>query len=637
MIKVREVKLDFSRCVSRRELHRELAQRFSFPEYYGNNLDALWDCLTGLSGEEVSVTLLASPDKALSELWEYYEKVLDTLKEAAGQVSCLSFREEKKMDFTFDPLKYRYASHRKVVYGRRGMVCTSQPLAAQAGLDMIKQGGNAIDAAIATAACMTVLEPTSNGLGSDAFALVWIADEKKLYGLNGSGPAPMLADLETVKKRGNGKMPQRGWTPVVVPGAPSAWATLSKRFGRLPLSQVLKPAVDYAENGFPVAPITAYYWVEGAELFEREREKAPEPFASWFDTFAPGGRVPKAGELFKSQGHADSLREIGETYAESYYRGALAEKIDAFSRATGGLLRKEDLASYHAEWVEPITVNYKGYNVWEIPPNGHGIVALMALNILKNDTFIERDATDTFHRQIEAMKMAFADGLRYIADPRHMSVTTEQLLSDAFAAKRRAMIGETALEPAPCDPSCGGTVYLCTADGDGNMVSFIQSNYQGFGSGVVVPGTGISLNNRGNNFSLDERLENCIAPGKKPYHTIIPGFLTKDGEAVGPFGVMGAFMQPQGHLQVVMNTVDFGMNPQEALDAPRWQWTAGKEIHVERAFPYAITEELARKGHKMVVDVSDGTFGRGQIIWRNSDGILVGATEPRADGMVAAW
>lgn len=541
------------------------------------------------------------------------------------------------MDFTFDALKYQYPSRRRVVYGRRGMVCTSQPLAAQAGLDILKQGGNAVDAAIVTAACMTVLEPTSNGIGSDAFALVWMNDEKRLYGLNGSGPAPMLAQLDTIRRMGDGQMPKRGWAPVVVPGAPAAWAELSRKYGKLSLSQVLKPSADYAQNGFPVAPVTAYYWQRGKKIFEEECKAHPEVFSAWFDTFAPGGHAPKPGELFRAPDMARTLREIGESQGESFYRGSLAQKIDQFSKATGGLLRGEDLADYHAQWVEPITVGYKGYNVWEIPPNGHGIVALMALNILKNDTFTHRDCADTFHRQIEAMKLAFADGLRYIADPRYMTVTTQQLLSDAFAAKRRALIGQEALTPAPCDPNCGGTVYLCTADGDGNMVSYIQSNYQGFGSGVVVPGTGISLNNRGNNFSLDEKLENCIAPGKKPYHTIIPGFLTKDGEAVGPFGVMGAFMQPQGHLQVIMNTIDFGMNPQEALDAPRWQWVSDKEIHVERAFPYAITEELARRGHKMVVDVSDGSFGRGQIIWKNEDGVLVGATEPRADGTVAAW
>ena len=541
------------------------------------------------------------------------------------------------MQFTFDPLRYAYPSQRRVIYGKRGMVCTSQPLAAQAGLDILKKGGNAVDAAIATAACMTVLEPTSNGLGSDAFALVWIQADARLYGLNGRGPAPMALDARKVKDMGFGEVPQRGWIPVTVPGAPSAWAELSKRFGRLSLKETLEPAACYAEEGYPVAPVTAASWAAAPKIFEKGMKSCPQLFSHWFDLFAPEGKTPEPGQIWRAPEIARTLREIADTNGESFYRGEIAERIDAFSRETEGYLTKEDLAAYRAEWVEPVSVSYKGYQVWEIPPNGHGIVALMALNILKNDSFAARDLTDTFHRQIEAMKLAFADGQRYVTDPRFMTVSVEQLLSEEYAARRRALIGPRALTPEPGDPSCGGTVYLCTADREGNMVSFIQSNYRGFGSGVVVPGTGISLNDRGNNFTLNEEMENCLAPGKKPYHTIIPGFLTRDGRAVGPFGVMGGFMQPQGHLQVVTNTVDFHMNPQEALDAPRWQWTGGKEIHVERNFPYSITEELARMGHKMVVDVSPVSFGRGQIIWRNDEGVLVGATEPRADGTVAVW
>ena len=315
----------------------------------------------------------------------------------------------------------------------------------------------------------------------------------------------------------------------------------------------------------------------------------------------------------------------------------MAEKIDTFSRETGGYLRKEDLAQFHAEWVEPISTNYRGYTVSEIPPNGHGIVVLMALNILEGFQFTQRDTAESIHKQIEAMKLAFTDGKRYIADPRFMRVTPEQMLSKEYAAKRRALIGEQALMPEAGDPSCGGTVYLCTADGEGNMVSFIQSNYMGFGSGIVVPGTGIALQNRGNNFSLDPNSENCLAPGKKSYHTIIPGFLSKDGKAIGPFGVMGGFMQPQGQVQVVMNTIDFMMNPQEALDAPRWQWVGDKNIEVEQSFPAWITESLVRAGHNVKVLPESLTMGRGQIIWRNDEGVLVGATEPRTDGTVAAW
>jgi gamma-glutamyltranspeptidase/glutathione hydrolase len=316
----------------------------------------------------------------------------------------------------------------------------------------------------------------------------------------------------------------------------------------------------------------------------------------------------------------------------------LAEQIDQFSKQHGGFISAEDLAAYKPEWVQPIKVNYRGYDVWEIPPNGQGIVALMALNMLKGFDFNEKESVETYHKQIEAMKLAFADGKKYVTDPEKMSVTAEQLLSEEFATARRSLIGETAITPEPGTPPSGGTVYLATADGEGNMVSFIQSNYMGFGSGVVVPGTGISLQNRGHDFSLDPSHENALEPGKKTYHTIIPGFLTKDNEAVGPFGVMGGYMQPQGHAQVIMNTIDFHLNPQAALDAPRWQWMEEKKVMVEPSFPNHIAQALARKGHAIQVALDGGAFGRGQIIWRNSEtGVLVGGTESRTDGSIAAW
>ena len=539
------------------------------------------------------------------------------------------------MSFQFDALKYSYPSVRRVVYGTKGMVCTSQPLAAQAGLDILKRGGNAIDAAVATAACLTVLEPTSNGLGSDAFALVWIEKDHKLYGLNASGLSPMGIPVDEIRAKYGTEMPKRGWVPVTVPGAPGAWAELSQKYGKLSMKETLAPAAGYARDGYPVSPVISRLWENSYQEFRRTFQ---DPcFENWFHTFAPNGRAPKAGEVITLPDHARTLEELAETNCESFYRGALAEKIDAFSRETGGYLRKEDLAQFHAKWVEPISTNYRGYTVSEIPPNGHGIVVLMALNILEGFQFTERDTFQSIHRQIEAMKLAFTDGKRYVADPRFMQVTPEQMLSKDYAAKRRALIGDQAILPEPGDPSCGGTVYLCAADAEGNMVSYIQSNYMGFGSGIVVPGTGISLQNRGNNFSLDPESENCLAPGKRSYHTIIPGFLSKDGRAIGPFGVMGGFMQPQGQLQVVMNTIDFGMNPQEALDAPRWQWVGGKNIEVERAFPYAVTESLVRAGHSVKVLPESLSMGRGQIIWRNEDGVLVGATEPRTDGMVAVW
>jgi gamma-glutamyltranspeptidase/glutathione hydrolase len=533
----------------------------------------------------------------------------------------------------FDALEYPYASRRTTTYACNGMVATSQPLAAQAGLDILKKGGNAIDAAIATAACLTVVEPTSNGIGGDAFALVWT--EGKLHGLNASGPAPRSISIEAVRQRGYEKMPTYGWIPVTVPGAPAAWAALSKRFGKLPLTEVLKPAIEYAEQGYPVSPTLGRFWELAYQKFKETCRT--EEFAHWFDTFAPNGRPPRVGEIWKSPGHAYTLRKIAETEAESFYSGELAEKIDAFSRKCGGFLSINDLAAYKPEWVTPISVNYRGYDVWEIPPNGQGLVALMALNILKGYSFTAKDTVDTYHKQIEAMKLAFADGLRYITQQDKMSVTVEQLLSEEYGAERRKLIGEEALTPEPGEPARSGTVYLAAADSEGNMVSFIQSNYMGFGSGIVVPGTGIALQNRGNNFSLDPNHDNRLEPGKKTYHTIIPGFLTKDGKAVGPFGVMGGFMQPQGHVQVVMNTIDFHLNPQAALDAPRWQWIEGKTVEVERHFPEHLALALERKGHQIKWGLGPGGFGRGQIIWRDEHGVLIGGTDMRTDGCIAAW
>lgn len=540
------------------------------------------------------------------------------------------------MNFTFDAQEYKYASRRRVVHAKRGMVCTSQPLASQAGLTILQQGGNAIDAAIATAICQTIVEPTNNGLGSDCFALVWTGG--KLHGLNGSGYAPQRLTPEAVATSGaTEKMPLRGWEAVTVPGAPSAWAELHKRFGRLPFAKLFEPAIYYAEQGYPVSPIVARFWQEGIDALTPHKNNPA--IAPWFATFDVHGNgvAPQTGELVTLPDHAKTLRILADSYCESYYRGELAQRLVEFSDKTGGYLSLEDLADYRAEWVEPVHINYHGYDVWEMPPNGHGITALMALNILKGMEIGAKDTGDTFHKQIEAMKLAFADGMHYIADPRYMQTRVEELLSDAYAAQRRALIGETALEPTHGKPFCGGTVYLCTADGEGNMVSFIQSNYKDFGSGIVLPGYGINLNDRGAGFSLNPELDDYLAPRKKPYHTIIPGFLTHEGEAVGPFGVMGAYMQPQGHVQVIMNTVDWLLNPQAALDAPRWQWIAGKEIWLESSVAPEIVEELRRRGHEVRVLEDDTTFGRGEIIWRDSNGVLAGATEPRADGVVAAW
>ena len=534
----------------------------------------------------------------------------------------------------FNSLLYPYPSRKSVVYANHGMVCTSQNLAAQAGLRIMQEGGNAIDAAIATAICLTLVEPTGNGLGSDAFALVWVKD--KLYGLNGSGYAPQKLNASVLEAKGiKDVMPNRGWEAVTVPGAPSAWATLHKRFGRLPFTKLFAPAIEYAEKGFPISPVIAEFWAKGLDIFKKyETDPA---FRGWFDLFAPNGKVPVAGELVKMPTFAKTFRLLAESYCESYYRGEIAEEIIKFSDTTGGYFSKEDLAEYQAQWVDPISVNYRGYDVWEIPPNGHGIVALMALKILNGFSFEERETVSTYHKQIEAIKLAFTDGKKYVADARYMKTKVKDMLSEEYAATRRALIGNEALKPLPGTPFSGGTVYLCTADNEGNMVSFIQSNFQGFGSGIVVPKYAISLNDRASGFSLDPTSDDYILPGKKPYHTIIPGFLTKDGEAVGPFGVMGGFMQPQGHVQVITNTIDFMMNPQAALDAPRWQWTNGKRIEMESSIPENIVKGLRKKGHEVVITEDSSGFGRGQIIWRKSKNVLVGATEPRADGTVAAW
>lgn len=538
------------------------------------------------------------------------------------------------MDFCYDVLNYHYSSRREVVYGRNGMVCTSQALAAQAGLDIIKAGGNAVDAALATAACMVVLEPTSNGFGSDAFAQIWM--DGQLYGLNASGPSPMLLTYEILAEQGYKTMPKYGWAPVTVPGAVAGWKALHERFGTLSWDEIFAPAIRYAEEGYVVTPVISRMWREAWDIY---KEVLPESlFEVWRQVFAPDGHTPKAGEIWSSQVHADTFRELAATDCESFYRGRLADVLDAYSRETGGYIRREDLGNYHAEWVQPINTSYRGYDIWEIPPNGHGIVALMALNIMEHMQFDGgHDSEDVVHRQLEAMKMAFSDGQHYVADPRYMQVTLEQLLSKSYAGYRAAGIGQKAQMPQYGDPASGGTIYLCTADGNGNMVSFIQSNYCNFGSGIVVPGTGIALQNRGFNFYMDPDSPNCVGPCKKTYHTIIPGFLTRNGNAVGPFGVMGGFMQPQGHVQVMMNLIDFGMNPQEALDAPRWQWTGGMNIEIEQGFPMDMAEKLRRRGHQVTVAPDSINFGRGQLIFRDEKGILTGATEPRTDGCVAAW
>jgi gamma-glutamyltranspeptidase/glutathione hydrolase len=534
----------------------------------------------------------------------------------------------------FNPSSYPYPSRRSVIYARN-VVAASHPLAVQAGMRVMQQGGNAIDAAVAVAAALTVVEPTANGIGSDAFAIVWA--NGKLHGLNASGYAPASLTAEAVRAKGYTEMPVNAWETVTVPGAVSAWAALNKRFGKLKLTEVLKPAVELARYGHPLSPSVGGGW---NRVHKRYGEiLTDERFKHWFETFAPEGRCPGIGEIWKCEAMASTLELLAETDCEAFYRGEIAKDIAAFAEKTGGYISEADLAEYYPEWVDTVSIDYRGYGVHEIPPNGQGMTALMALNVLKGFELEQaRETERNYHLQIEAMKLAFADAAAYIADRRYMTVTPGDLLSDAYADERRKLIGHMANEYGPGTPPRGGTVYFATADAEGNMVSFIQSNYMGFGSGLVVPRRGISLHNRGNNFSLVEGHPNCLAPRKKPYHTIIPGFLTKDSQPVGPFGVMGGFMQPQAHVQVVTNAVDFGLNPQAILDAPRWQWSKGKKITLESNINPALIDGLSQRGHEVSLALNGpGGMGRGQIIWRQPDGVYCAGSEPRADGMAAGW
>lgn len=533
----------------------------------------------------------------------------------------------------WDATTYEFASRRTVVFAKRGMVATTQPLASEAGLEVLRRGGNAIDAVVAAAAALAIVEPTSNGIGSDAFAIVW--KDGKLHGLNASGHSPERLTREELERRGLRELPTHGWLPVTVPGAPAAWAALVERFGRLPLKDVLAPAAALAREGFPVQPVTARNWRRAMEA-HRGRLTGPEhePF---FRLFAPGGEIPGPGDLFRNPDGAQALEAIASSGGRAFYEGEIADIIDAFARETGGFLSKADLATYKPEWVDPLSVRYRDFEVWELPPNGQGIVALMALGALDGLDLASMDEADRAHAMLEAIKLSFEVALREVADPRFMRVAPASLVSKDHLEALRAKIGAEARLPAVERPYYGGTVYLCAADGEGNMVSYIQSNYMGFGSGVVVPGTGVSLQNRGHNFSMDPSHPNALGPRKRPYHTIIPGFLTRGGEPVGPFGVMGGFMQPQGHVQVLVQMLDLARNPQSALDAPRWQWLQGKRVLAEAALGEDVIAKLRARGHEVEV-TDDGTpFGRGQVIWRLPSGALAGATEPRADGSIAAW
>ena len=540
------------------------------------------------------------------------------------------------MQLPLDLDSYPYPSRRVPVVARRGVVATSEPLAAQAGLAILQRGGSAVDAAVATAIALTVLEPVSNGIGGDAFALVW--DGSKLHGLNASGRAPASHVPGFFAEKGLTEVPAHGWLPVTVPGAPASWRDLHARFGRLPFEALFEAAIAYAEDGFPLAPVTASSWY-------RAQMRAPtiwagQTFQGWYETFAPGGRLAHAGDTWRLPDHAVTLREIAATGAESFYQGRLAREIAAFASVTGGTITEADLAAHQNTWVDPIVTDYRGFGVWEIPPNGQGIACLLALNVLEGFDLARhpRDSVESFHLQVEAMKVAFADVRRHVADPDRADVPTAGMLDKAYAARRRELIGEASGLHPHGDPPRGGTVYLSTADADGMMVSLIQSNFAGFGSGVVVPGTGIALQNRGHGFSLEAGHPNLVAPGKRPYHTIIPAFMTAGRtEAIGPFGVMGGHMQPQGHAQMVVNQVDYGLNPQAALDAPRWQWLRDRTVALEQGVPEHVVSGLRRRGHDAQVLPDAGQFGKGQIIRRLSNGTYVAGSEPRCDGCAVGY
>lgn len=541
-----------------------------------------------------------------------------------------------KGDFTF-------SSRRAPVYSPNGMVAASQPLAVAAGLEILTQGGNAADAAIATAAALNVTEPTSTGLGGDCFALYYDASSGQVTALNGSGRAPSGLTLERLQREGMGKdLPAYHAYSVTVPGACAGWCDLVERFGRLPLTVTLAPAIRLAEQGFPVAEITAYFW-----------ERSTERLLS-----APGGsemllngHAPRAGQLFRNPGLARTLRRISEGGKTAYYQGEIGEAVARAVQSAGGCMTVEDLATHHSTWEVPISTTYRGLRVWECPPNGQGLAALLALNILEGFdlTGLEVLSAERLHLLIEAMRLAFADTRWYVADPAFNPAPLEWLLSKTYAAERRNLIDshKAVLDQQRGTPTAGSdTVYFCVVDGEGNACSFINSNYMGFGTGIVPSGWGFTLQNRGHNFSLDPYHPNALSPGKRPYHTIIPGMLTTDGDPASglpdqlyaPFGVMGGFMQPQGHVQVVVGLIDDGLDPQAALDRPRFcisDGTAGGQVALEQGLPEETIAKLQSMGHPVqrVSGYARALFGRGQVIRRDpGSGVLCGGSDPRADG-----
>ncbi len=529
-----------------------------------------------------------------------------------------------------------FPSRRSNIIARNGLVATSQPLAAQAGLEVLQTGGNAIDAAIAAVATLCVVEPCSTGIGGDAFALIWSAKEQKLYGLNASGPAP--ADLTAVSLRelGHKTFPPLGGLAVTVPGSLRGWELALNKFGTRGLDTLLRRPIQYARDGFPVSERIAHQWSRSHDKMSVH----PDSKRVWL----PHGRAPRAGKLFQNPEFAQTLQTIAEQGYDAFYTGDIARQIAATVQADGGFLTPDDLRNYQAEWVEPISVNYKNFTFHEIPPNGQGLTALLALNIAQGFDLaaLGYGTADYYHALMEAIKLAFADAHAYIADPKQANIPLAGLLSDSYTAVRRDLISmESALIPTPGQPpQHGDTVYLTVADAEGNMVSWIQSLYMGFGSGLTAGTTGVQLQNRGANFSLEPGHPNEAAGGKRPFHTIIPGFISRDGQPWSSFGVMGGFMQPQGHLQVGLNLAEFGMTPQAALDAPRFNWLSEQTFALETSFPERVVQSLRARGHDILSpeQAAKQSYGGGQAIVRDPrTGIYIGGSEPRNDGTAVGF
>ena len=546
--------------------------------------------------------------------------------------AAVAVKKIKPMTLSYDN---PYRTTRLPVFARN-MVATSHPLAAQAGLRMLQQGGNAVDAAVAAAAAMTICEPVSNGLGSDAFCILW--DGQQLHGLNAAGraPAKWSADYFRKKYGAADAPPKRGIDSVTVPGAVSAWVQLNKRFGRLPLADVLAPAIDIAERGYLVPVVVQQKWAAAVPELESQ--------SGFSQAFMPWGRAPQVGELFRFPAAAQALKRIAASRGVAFYGGEIAHAIQRFAAVQGGVIEASDFERYQPEWVEPLAIGYRGHQLHEIGPSTQGIAALMALGMLEHFDMkaLGADRVSAKHVQIEAMKLAFADVYRSVAEPSWMAVSPAQMLDAAYLKSRARLIRmNKAQDFGPGLQPQGGTIYLTAADESGMMVSFIQSNYLGFGSGCVEPEFGISLQNRGHGFSLSDDSPNVVAPGKRPFHTIIPAFLTKDGQPVMSFGVMGASMQPQGHVQTLVRMLDHGQSPQAACDAPRWRVNQGLSLNVEASMDPPIVEGLQARGHRIeAINDSYQDFGAGQFIWRLGEpGVegYVGASDARRDGLVAGF